>query len=281
MSQHQVVEVSVNGVALLFEPPEQTGRSIKERAGIPDDHILCLDTKGTRPLEGDGYAPHRSTDELVVIEDDEAVILEHGRHFLSHTPEHSRGVTVTINGKPFEFDDPRQTGRSIKQRAAIPMADVLFLDRPVEDEVIGDDRKIVVKCGDCFHSSPPANYGGPLRLEAADVGCTRFETLPQSGGWTFLIVPEFALPDVFTPRAARLLVKLPPLFPEAAPDMFWLSPPVRTAAGGTPQGTSVETLLGAQWQRFSWHLAQGAWRAGASTLRDYMRCVRARIEKRN
>jgi hypothetical protein len=63
--------------------------------------------------------------------------------------------------------------------------------------------------------------------------------------------------------------------------MFWLSPQIRTPSGVVPHGTSIETVLGTPWQRFSWHLKPGAWRPGLSTLRDYMRCVRTRLERRN
>lgn len=277
---HQTVEVTVNGTRLAFEQANQTGRSIKEHACVPLYHILCLDVKRHEESEDCRCEDKIGGDELEVIGDDDAIMLKHGQHFWSHAAEHHHGVTVTINRQPFEFRDPHQIGRSIKERANIPITDVLFLDHPVEDEVIADDTKIVLKCGDCFHSSPPANYGS-VNITATDVGFEQFESVPQQDGWTFLIVPNFPLPDAFTPRFARLLVKLPPLFSEAAPDMFWLSPQVNTMSGGAPQGTSVETLLGTRWQRFSWHLLPGAWRTGSSTLRDYMRCVRARLEKRN
>jgi hypothetical protein len=193
---------------------------------------------------------------------------------------HTHTVTVKINGNEYDFADPHQTGRSIKERASIPLTDVLFLDRPHEDEVIADDTKINLKRDDCFHSAPPANYGG-LPLDAADVGSDQFEVVKQADGWTFLIVSGYVLPEGYSPSNVRLLVKLAPTFPDAAPDMFWLTPHIRTAAGAAPQGTSTETLLDEQWQRFSWHLLPGAWRPGRSTLRDYMRCVRARLEKRN
>lgn len=268
------IHVSINGEHFAFEHPDQTGRSIKERGGIPSDHILCLDAKRSH----DDYP---GVDELKVIDDCDVVVLKEGQKFLSHAADVHHGVTVTINKKPYEFHEPRQTGRLLKERAGIPVSDVLFLHRPEEDEVIGDDTKIVLKCGDCFHSSPPANYGATMAIEAVDVGYDQFEAQRQPDGWTMLIVPDYLLPDGFMPRSARLLIKLPPLFPDAAPDMFWLSPQVRTASGGAPQGTSSETLLGTVWQRFSWHLLPGAWQPGASTLRDYMRCVRARLEKRN
>ena len=104
----------------------------------------------------------------------------------------------------------------------------------------------------------------------------------QADGWTWLTFANFPMPDCYLPRSVRLRIKLPPGFPDAEPDMFWLSPPIRTTAGNPPQGSSVEpTPSGESWQQFSWHLHPGAWIPGISSLRDYMRCVRARLEKRN
>ena len=55
---------------------------------------------------------------------------------------------MTIDRKEYEFADPHQTGKSLKERAGIPLGDVLFLDRPHDDEVITDDTKIVLKMGE-------------------------------------------------------------------------------------------------------------------------------------
>lgn len=189
-------------------------------------------------------------------------------------------IHVSINNQPFEFADPNQTGLSLKERARIPLGDVLFLDRPHEDEVITNDMHVILKSGERFHSSPPANYGDSP-IGQADVGFPRFEGVKQPDGWTFVIVHDYPLPSGFLPATVDLLVKLPPSFPDAAPDMFWVKPQVRTATGAAPQGTSMEPLMGTSWQRFSWHLNPGVWRPGVSTLRDFMRCVRARLERRN
>lgn len=192
----------------------------------------------------------------------------------------SHQVHVFINREKFEFDAPEQTGRTLKERAGIALTDVLFLDQPHEDDVIGNDAKVTLKNGQHFHSGPPANYGH-VTVDSATVGAASVEALAQPDGWTFVIVSDYQLPKGYTPGSVRLLVKLAPTFPDAAPDMFWVSPSIVTATGGIPQGVSMETILGAAWQRFSWHLNPGAWRPGVSTLRDFMRCVRSRFEKGN
>jgi hypothetical protein len=277
---HHDIHVLINGSRYTFQEREQTGYALKRHACVPVDHLLCFDPRTHRTHEHcDGERHHHQDGELRVIADDEKVILEEGQRFWSAAPA-THAITVTINRKPFEFSDRHQTGRSLKERAGIPLGDVLFRDRPKEDEVIADDAKVTLECGDCFHSAPPANYGAPA-IGAVDVGFERFESASQPDGWTFLVVPDYPLPDGLSPPSVKLLLKIPPAFPDAAPDMFWVSPQIRTPTGVTPQGTSIETVLGTPWQRFSWHLNPGAWRPGISTLRDYMRCVRARLEKRN
>jgi len=275
---HHDVQVFINHSRFGFDQHEQTGGAIKRHTGIPADHSLCLDALVDDAHEQCG-CDRKHSDELKVIADGDKVMLKNGLHFWSVVPA-SHVISVIINLKPFEFADAHQTGRSLKERAGILLTDVLFRDRPKEDEVIADDTKVVLECGDCFHSAPPADYGAP-RIGVGDVGFERFDSVPQPDGWTFLVVHDYPLPPGLAPAAVDLLVKLPPAFPDAAPDMFWLSPHIRTPSGVEPQGTSVETVLGGAWQRFSWHLKPGAWRPGMSTLRDYMRCVRTRLEKRN
>jgi hypothetical protein len=100
---------------------------------------------------------------------------------------------------------------------------------------------------------------------------------PEAGGWQFFVISDFELPRGFEPNRVELLVKLPPGFPDAAPDMFWVHPAVRTSAGNVPRSTSTERLLGKNWQRFSWHLAAGAWKPGVSEFRDFLRCIYSRF----
>jgi hypothetical protein len=190
--------------------------------------------------------------------------------------EHS--IHIFVNKNKFELDLAVQTGAALKHLAGIPLSDVLFLQRPGEDEVVGNDVNVTLKNGDHLHSQPPADYGfGTAQLVEAGLAPDRATLHPEPGGWSLLVISDYELPAGFQPSRAHLLVKLPPGFPDAAPDMFWVYPAVRTANGSQPRSTSTERLLGKDWQRFSWHLAAGAWKPGVSTLRDFLRCVSARL----
>lgn len=254
--------LTINGEEHVVHEPVLTADLLKALAQLPASHTV-------ERVRADGQ----------VEEVKNAAELGGDDHFLI-SERRERVALVFINRRPYLFFDREQTGSAIKARAGIPAGDVLFLNRPGEDEVITDQTNVTLHTGQRFHSSPPANYGHALeRDEFAEIqGCTADL---QADGWTWLTFADFRLNDAFKPECATLLIKLPPGFPDAAPDMFWLHPPVSTAAGGVPQGASMAEMLGKTWQQFSWHLAAGAWVPGVSTLRDYLRCVRARLEKRN
>lgn len=191
---------------------------------------------------------------------------------------HHKLIHIFINKRKFELDNSGQTGASLKHLAGIPLQDVLFLQSHGDDEVIANDTEISLKNGDHLHSQPPADYGfGPAYLGEAGIDYSRAEIHSQADGWSFLVISDYNLPEGFEPKEVDLLIKLPPGFPDAQPDMFWVFPTVKTVSGTLPRATSNENLLGKSWQRFSWHLRPGAWQPGVSTLRDFMRCIAARF----
>jgi hypothetical protein len=260
------VTITINCVEFTLPVASHTGQALKALAKLSPGHVLekLASDESSAPIE---------------IGDEREIQLSAGDHFIARLPAH-HVVLILINRKPYLFDDPHQTGHSLKQRAGIPAGDVLFRNRPKEDEVIPDDLRIKLRTGDRFHSAPPANYGH-AEAQELDTGYTHSEFLRQADGWTWLRIAQCPLNEGYAPPTATLLVKLPPSFPDAAPDMFWLFPPVKTASGAAPQGTSMLAMLGQEWQQFSWHLQPGSWVPGVSTLRDYLRCVRSRLEKRN
>jgi hypothetical protein len=93
-------------------------------------------------------------------------------------------------------------------------------------------------------------------------------------GFTLVQVEDYPVGDGLTPSTTTLLLRLPPGFPDATPDMFWLDPPVTTAANAAIPGTDVrETHLGRTWQRWSRHI-QGQWRPGVDNLATYLAYIR-------
>lgn len=185
-------------------------------------------------------------------------------------------INIFINRTKYELTEETQTGTALKQIAGIPLSDVLFLDQPHDDMVIANDATITLHNGAHLHSQPAADYGDEPQRYAT------VEELHQPDGWRFMVYRGFRIPPEYRPDRIDLLIKLPPMFPEAAPDMFWVSPGVVLATtGASPRGTGNVPLLGQTWQQFSWHLKPGAWRPGVSDVRDFLRCVQGRFERRD
>jgi hypothetical protein len=100
----------------------------------------------------------------------------------------------------------------------------------------------------------------------------------QQAGDVFVMIYDFALPETYTPRCCTLLLKLPPGYPNANPDMFWTSPNVRLAGGGIPVATEVrEVYLNQSWQRWSRHT--NSWRPGIDNIQTKLRAVVSELAK--
>lgn len=104
-------------------------------------------------------------------------------------------------------------------------------------------------------------------------------TAEVENGWTNLIISGYEVPTGFTPERTDLLVRLPPGFPDAAPDMFWADPEIRISATGqyAPASEHREQYAGRTWQRFSRHLPPGAWRPGIDSLESWLAVIRQQL----
>jgi hypothetical protein len=100
-------------------------------------------------------------------------------------------------------------------------------------------------------------------------------------GLICVVVQNYELPTGYDRPGADLLLRLPPGFPDAQPDMFWCDPPVRIASSGSfPQAADLmESYLGRTWQRFSRHLGSGVWKPGVDNLGSYLALIRSELER--
>jgi hypothetical protein len=116
-------------------------------------------------------------------------------------------------------------------------------------------------------------------------------------GWTFsavavlhggsnqheiqIVIKDYELPPAYQPRKTDLLIRLPPNYPVAAPDMFWTTPWVTVAAtGAKPQAAEVlETYSNVSWQRWSRHFDPARWRPMVDGVETYLRAVRTNLDK--
>ena len=101
----------------------------------------------------------------------------------------------------------------------------------------------------------------------------------KEGGFLCLVLSAFPFPG-FDPQFADLLIKLPPGYPMAQPDMFWTFPEIKLKTGGLHQAADqFETRNGQRWQRWSRHLGPNRWRAGVDNLQTYIGAIKAEFAK--
>jgi len=92
-------------------------------------------------------------------------------------------------------------------------------------------------------------------------------------GFTHVIISDFSFPEAYTPRQAEMLIRLPPLYPKAQPDMFWTRPNVKLTSGAWPLASAtMENYLELPWQRWSRHW-QHAWRPSIDGLRTFIASI--------
>jgi hypothetical protein len=197
---------------------------------------------------------------------------------------HCGPVHFFINRERKESLDHTLTGHQLKALAGVPDADELFLETDCGDELVPTDATILVRDGDRFHTMPSPQYGDGSPPAAIDqikevLAIYPGEMRGALAAGVELILRDVALPAGYSVARVNILIKVAPTFPDARPDMFWVSPVLTLANGAPPQATSIESIRGEQWQRYSWHLQPHAWHAGTSHLRDFVRAVLSRLHR--
>lgn len=103
----------------------------------------------------------------------------------------------------------------------------------------------------------------------------------RAAGFICVVIRNFPLPAGYNPQTTDLLLRLPPNFPMACPDMFWTFPHVRLANGAYPKAADVFDVQfqGRQWQRWSRHPEASCWRPGTDNLRTFLGTIRRELQK--
>lgn len=99
-------------------------------------------------------------------------------------------------------------------------------------------------------------------------------------GTPLVIVPDVLLPVGWNKALTAIRFVIPPGYPHAQPDCFWVDADVLLATGALPQNSGAtpipETNEPALW--FSWHL-KNAWEPNRDTLSTWMSVILRRMEE--
>jgi hypothetical protein len=102
--------------------------------------------------------------------------------------------------------------------------------------------------------------------------------LVEEDGFVNVILERYPLPPLYNKQSTKLLLRIPISYPNGSPDMFWTDPDLLCAGGQIPTNAdSLETHVGQQWRRFSWH-PQG-WNPGTGSLLMYLEFVNQGLTK--
>ena len=102
----------------------------------------------------------------------------------------------------------------------------------------------------------------------------------EEGGMICLLFPGWPLPAGLNASSVDVLIRLAPGYPDIPPDMWWVDPPLRDAAGSEiPATQSMESHLGRTWQRWSRHFSAGQWQAGIDRLSGFLALMVSEFRK--
>jgi Prokaryotic E2 family E len=102
--------------------------------------------------------------------------------------------------------------------------------------------------------------------------------IEQEGAQVYVILRSLSLPArTYQVGNTDVLFITDTMYPLSAMDMFWTDPTVVRPDGSIPAGAeSIETYLGRQWRRFSWH-RNGIWNPNGNPLLDHFEFMLARF----
>lgn len=118
-------------------------------------------------------------------------------------------------------------------------------------------------------------------LDGLGLTYTVEEDVQPAGTWTGIIISDYPLPGGFDRTTTDMLVRLPPGFPDAAPDNFWVDPPIKNARTQAypVNANGKEPHLQRSWQFFSRHLRDTPWRPGLDDLRTWLNTIRRSLQE--
>jgi hypothetical protein len=115
--------------------------------------------------------------------------------------------------------------------------------------------------------------------ELAELAGVRVD-VEHEGTQAFVILRDLPLPPgAYNLANSDILFTTDAQYPLSAMDMFWADVALVRADGSIPQNAQViETYLGRQWRRFSWH-RNGVWNPNGNPLLDHFEFMQSRFDQ--
>jgi Prokaryotic E2 family E len=198
-------------------------------------------------------------------------------------------ITILINQVPHHLHTTTITAAEIKQLAGADndyeVWQVVKSPDP-EGQLPVDDIQvkgtIELKSGDKFRVVPPGTFGAVAEMpQQLSTEITRLRSVGhevevhEASGLLLLVLMAYPLPHGYNKATTQLLLKIPLSYPNGKLDMFWTDYDLRLQESTGQAATSLETLLGRQWLRFSWHPQK--WCPGVDNIFTFLEFVNRRL----
>ncbi len=198
-------------------------------------------------------------------------------------------ITILVNQRPFHINALTISADEIRGLVQAPNDYEVWKtikDPDPEGQLPVDDIQITgtveIKSGDRFRVVPPGIFGmvSTIPQQLAN----EIETLNQKGhkvtategdGLFYLIFDDYALTKGYNKASTKLLLKVPPSYPNGNLDMFWTDHDLKLESGNGQANTNEEVILGQKWLRFSWHPQK--WNPGTDNVETFLEFANRRL----
>ncbi len=202
-------------------------------------------------------------------------------------------ITILVNQKPHHIDHSTLSAAELRALAEAPGEYEVWKvvkspdpegKLPVDDvQVTGS---IEATSGDRFRVVPQGTFGSAAAAGVENAAIDAAEELLEERGHRLLrgehgryvvfILESFRLPPGWSKSSTRILIKLPPSYPNGKLDMFWTDEELRLADGKVPdRADKTEAILGEVWRRFSWHTT--TWTPGVDDVLTFLEFISRRF----
>ncbi len=195
-----------------------------------------------------------------------------------------RQIKVVIDRVKYRAPARAMTGTELRLLAEPEIGSDRDLWRDIVDElddVVENDEVVQLEHGMRFFTVPREINPGTAVVASSAIDVSGVEAMGLAvgiidhGSLVHVTIDDFPLPTGYSANSCDLLLRLPRAFPDATPDMFWVSPLITFDDGAVIGGTqSTESYDDRVWQRWSRHIG-AQWRPGIDDLDTYIGFVRS------
>lgn len=113
----------------------------------------------------------------------------------------------------------------------------------------------------------------------------RFAKATLGSSEEYVLIPDFPVPSGWNQPSTRLLVLIPPGYPQVPPDCFYADDTLRLASGALAGNSETgRPQAGQAWLWFSYHLEAADWKptadpATGSNLQTFLLGIERRLEE--